>query len=226
MTQHALFITLEGGEGAGKSTLLSKLKEGLKTIGYEVITTREPGGTLLGKSIREWLLHHEENIPLSSQAELMLFLADRSQHIAEVIAPALKAGKIVICDRFNDSTIAYQGYARGLNISKVENLCKLVCSGTLPNLTFLLDIDPIIGLERTRNTHKESAENGSVDKIEAENLEFHQRVRKGLHEIAFNDPERVQILDATSPQELIYIQAMEIILKRLSQKDSPCLKAS
>lgn len=226
MKGHALFITLEGGEGAGKSTLLTKLQAGLQAKGHEVVITREPGGTLLGQKIRHWLLHQNENIAISAEAELLLFLSDRAQHIQEVILPALNEGKIVICDRFNDSTIAYQGYARGLDVSYIENLCKLVCKGILPTLTFLLDIDPKKGLERSRRIEKECAPEGFFDKIESESLQFHQRVREGLCTLAFNEPERIHIIDAELSKDLIYNEALEVILKRLSQKDSPCLKAS
>ena len=123
MKSHSLFITFEGGEGAGKSTLLKKLAHDLNQKGYEVVITREPGGSLLGKQIRQWLLNRNESILIHSVPELLLFLADRAQHLEEVIKPALANGKVVICDRFNDSTVAYQGAARGLGVEFVQNLC-------------------------------------------------------------------------------------------------------
>lgn len=121
------FVTLEGGEGAGKSSLVSFLAQLLKERGYEVVVTREPGGTPLGEMIRHWLLTHQDSIQIGDQAELLLFLAARAQHIEEIIKPALEAGKIVLCDRFNDSTVAYQGVARRLDPVYVQQLCDLVC---------------------------------------------------------------------------------------------------
>lgn len=191
------FITLEGGEGAGKSTLLDKLASWLSEQGYEVIRTREPGGTELAEQIRKWLLDPTYG-NMNLRSELLLLLAGRADHIDKVIAPALAAGKIVLCDRFNDSTIAYQGGGRGLDIALVEKFCQFCCGKTLPSLTLLLDIDPVEGLRRTKKRDPVS------DKMEKELLSFHKAVRKTFLDLAARNPHRIALLDATlSPAELL-----------------------
>lgn len=214
---NSLFITLEGGEGAGKSTLMKKLAQALRDQGYEVVETRQPGGTRLGEQIREWLLHHRADMKIGPYAELMLFLADRTQHIEEVIAPALKSGKIVLCDRFNDSTVAYQGVARGIGSDVVERLCIMACHGILPQLTLYLDVDPTIGLQRTRGTAKDSAAAGKMDRIESEQIQFHQKVRSAMKELAVKHPERIHALDASQPQPVVFRDAMTIVTEKLDQ---------
>jgi dTMP kinase len=204
-----LFITFEGGEGAGKTTLIEKIEHELQERGYDVIKTREPGGSLLGNQIRHWILNRDSSVSISAKAELLLFLAGRAQHLEELIKPALRAGKIILCDRFNDSTIAYQGIARGLGMEFVQDLCEKVCNGTQPNLTFFLDVDPKIGLKRTLKAHKENANIGQFDRIEAEKLEFHQKVRDGLQKLAFQHPERVRILDANQIAEKVFDEALK-----------------
>jgi dTMP kinase len=153
MRAKALFITFEGGEGAGKTTLIDSIARQLAASHYYVVKTREPGGTHLGEHVRTLLLHDHTDQPLSSYAELFLFLAARAQQLDEVIRPALEERKIVLCDRFNDSTIAYQGIARGLGLEQVAELCGLVCRETQPHLTFYLDIDPSLGLARAKREH-------------------------------------------------------------------------
>lgn len=212
----SLFITLEGGEGAGKSSLMRKLSNALKRQGYQVVETRQPGGTLLGEQIREWLLHHKENIRIGAYAELMLFLADRTQHIEEVIVPALEAGKIVICDRFNDSTVAYQGAARGIGAEVVEKQCELACHGILPNLTLYLDVDPAIGLDRTRRTLKDTAAAGQVDRIESEQIDFHRKVRSAMQMQAKKHPERIHTIDASIPQDEVFKRALAVITEKVA----------
>src|SRR6187431_1687241 len=148
--KRGIFITIEGGEGAGKTTLIESLYQHLLGLGREVLKTREPGGTPLGEEIRKILLHSTG--PVSPYAELSLFLASRAQHISELIAPALAAGKVVLCDRFNDSTIAYQGMARGLGMEEVAAVCRFICAGLEPQLTLYLDIDPAVGLSRAKKS--------------------------------------------------------------------------
>ncbi|HRD55508.1 MAG TPA: dTMP kinase, partial [Parachlamydiaceae bacterium] len=145
-----MLITFEGGEGAGKTTLIKELAKALFAVGHHVVQTREPGGSRLGEHIRSWLLKHDFDVKVGKEAELLLFLAARAQHLEELIVPSIKAGKIVLCDRFNDSTIVYQGIARGIGFEKVEKLCQLVSAHTEPALTLLLDVDPVIGLMRTK----------------------------------------------------------------------------
>lgn len=208
MSMKSLFITLEGGEGSGKSTLLFKLERELTKRGLQAVKTREPGGSSLGEQMRQWLLAAKSDVSISPFAELFLFLAARAQHLEEVIKPSLASGKIVICDRFNDSTIAYQGFARGLGMDLVERLCDVVCQGVMPEITFFLDVNPQEGLRRTRKAHKDNAVAGEVDRIESEQLAFHERVRAGLHKLAANYPERIFVVDANQSADAVYKQVL------------------
>jgi dTMP kinase len=208
-----LFITLEGGEGSGKTTLIDRLSAALADEGYDVVKTREPGGTRLGEEIRKILLNREPNIRIDRYAELMLFLAARTQQIDEIIEPALKAGKIVICDRFNESTIAYQGAARGIGMAEVQKQCELACHGILPTLTFYLDIDPEIGLARTRKVPKATSKAGQIDRIESEKILFHQNVRKAMQALALQNPERIKTIDATLSMDEVFNEALSHIRK-------------
>jgi dTMP kinase len=210
------FITLEGGEGAGKSSLIAYLAQLLKEKDYEVVITREPGGTPLGEMIRHWLLTYQESIYISHQAELLLFLAARAQHIEELIKPSLEAGKVVLCDRFNDSTVAYQGAARDLDFAYVQQLCRLVCGFIQPQLTLFLDVDPEIGLKRTQKLAKEQAASGHFDRIEAQTLQFHRIVQEAFRKIAKQEPDRVLTIDANQPQAAVFKQAVQAIEKRFN----------
>lgn len=205
------FITLEGGEGSGKTTLLHQLAAFLTQKGYEVITTREPGGTHLGETIRDWVLQQHSTPAIGSQAELLLFLAARAQHIEEKILPALQAGKIVLCDRFNDSTVAYQGGARGLGIDYVQNLCRLVCGNVLPQLTLFLNVSPDVGLARSRQAHKDHAPNGELDRIESEQLSFHRKIQETLLKLAKREPLRIYTINADASQESVLQEAIKAI---------------
>jgi len=184
-----LFLTLEGGEGVGKSTQAQALAHLLRQRGHEPVVTREPGGTPLGARLRRLLL--EEAIAPSPWAELFLFAADRAQHVQEVIAPALEEGRIVLCERFTDSTLAYQGYGRGLDMETVRRVCLAASSGLVPRLTFLLDMEPERALARK----------GHPDRIGREGLEFHRRVREGFLALAREEPQRIVVVDASPPQE-------------------------
>lgn len=212
---NGLFVTLEGGEGSGKTTLLQQLAVFLTQQGYEVVTTREPGGTHLGETIRDWLLHQHSKSAIGHQAELLLFLAARAQHIEEKILPALKAGKIVLCDRFNDSTIAYQGGARGLGVEHVQKLCQLVCGAVLPQLTLFLNVSPEVGLSRSRSVHKEHASSGELDRIESEALAFHRKIQHTLESLANREPARIHTIDASQSQDDVLKEAIGIISKEL-----------
>jgi dTMP kinase len=211
------FLTVEGGEGAGKSTLLTSLAETLSSWGFQVVQTREPGGTHLGNEIRNWLLNHHQEMLIGSKAELLMFLAARAQHVEELIGPAIGTGKVVLCDRFNDSTVAYQGVARGLGFKFVQDLCAAACGTTMPDLTFYLDIDPVIGLQRTKRISKENAAAGEVDRIESEKIEFHQRVRQAFQDIARAEPERCFIIDAAQSREQVAQACKEILLERFER---------
>jgi dTMP kinase len=211
------FITVEGGEGAGKTTVIEHIEATLQLWGYSVVKTREPGGTVLGNEIRSWLLNHHDTVKIGAKAELLMFLAARAEHIDDVIAPAVASGKVVLCDRFNDSTIAYQGVGRGLGFDFVRELCLTVCGSTLPDLTFYLDIDPIIGLQRTKRTAKENAAAGEVDRIEAEKIEFHQQVRQAFLKMAKEEPNRLVTIDASQSKKEVAKNCENILAIRFGK---------
>lgn len=194
-----LFIAFEGGEGGGKTTQARLLQERLQALGREVLLTREPGGTALGEYLRQIILRpsteRRDAKPephLTAAAELFLFLAARAQLVAEVIRPALADGKIVLCDRFNDSTIAYQGYGRGLDLEAVRSSCDLATDGLRPDLSILLDLPVDAGLTR-------KDEGDERDAIGQESRDFHERVRRGFHELVAEEPQRWLIVDAALP---------------------------
>lgn len=197
------FITFEGGDGAGKSSLIISLHAALIEKGLKVIQTRAPGGTEPGKVIRELILHPQE--PVVPKSELFLYLADRAQHVDKVIKPSLEDGAFVLCDRYNDSTVAYQGGARGFGLEEVDRLCDFATDGLEPSLTLYLDIDPEIGLERIK------AATGRKDQIEQETIEFHTKIREAFHAIARKNPERFQIIDASRPREEVFAEALRLI---------------
>jgi dTMP kinase len=194
-----VFITFEGGEGAGKTTLIEAVFAEFKKRGKDVLLTRAPGGTKVGALIRECLLSQEK---LSSRTELFLFLADRADHTEQVIRPALAQKKIVLCDRFNDSTLAYQAGARGFDSAFVLNLCHFATQNLNPDLTLYLDADPHIALARLKR---------SKDRIEQEELSFHQKLRAAYLEIAKKEPKRVHILNAEKPPQDVYQEAAALL---------------
>jgi len=198
-----VFITFEGGDGAGKSSLIISLHAALIERGYDVMQTRAPGGTQPGKVIRDLLLHPHD--PVVPEAELFLYLADRAQHVAKVIRPALAEGKVVLCDRYNDSTVAYQGGARGFGLEKVDELCRFATGGLTPNLTLYLDLDPAIGMERIKKAQE------TKDQIEKEDLAFHRKIRQTFHQIGKKHPERFQMIDASAPKEIVFEKALKLI---------------
>ena len=194
------FITFEGGDGTGKSTQLRSLADHLTEQGKSYILTREPGATSLGKFIRQILLEVGKQ-PINSSTELFLYLADRAQHIQEVVAPAIAQGKIVLCDRHTDSTLAYQGYGRGIDIDLLRRLNNMATCGIKADLTFLLDCPVEIALSRTAARGVRS-KTRREDRFEREELDFHERVRAGFLELARAEPDRFRIIDAsTSIQE-------------------------
>lgn len=194
------FITFEGGEGCGKSTQVVRLAAALEERGLKVLLTREPGGTRLSELIRTLLKDEAEDPPVD-RAELLLFLAARAQLVRNVIAPALEAGTWVISDRFSDSTVAYQGYGRGLPVDFVRQANDFACEGLRPDLTFLLDLDPETAERRMRG--REAATNTSADRIERAGSGFHARLRRGFLELAAADAPRFSVVDASkSPDEV------------------------
>ena len=195
-----VFITFEGGEGCGKSTQVVRLAAALEARGLKVLLTREPGGTRLSELIRTLLKDEAEDPPVD-RAELLLFLAARAQLVRNVIAPALEAGPWVISDRFSDSTVAYQGYGRGLPVDFVRQANDFACEGLRPDLTFLLDLDPATAERRMRG--REAATNTSADRIERAGSGFHARLRRGFLELAAADAPRFSVVDASkSPDEV------------------------
>jgi dTMP kinase len=186
-----LFITIEGGEGSGKTTHSFLLKEYLEDNGFSVILTREPGGTVLAESIRKIILEPDSNLtPLS---ELLLYEAARAQHIREIILPALKRCKVVICDRFTDATVAYQGYGRKLNLALIQKLNEAASFGLKPLITIYMDINPVLGVGKAKGLDKESY-GKSGDRIERESLNFHKAVRKGYLALAKKYPKRIKVV--------------------------------
>ena len=184
-----LFVTVEGGEGAGKSTVVALVADQLRIAGVPVTVTREPGQSSIGPAIRALLL--DGQYTLTDRAETLLLLAERAQHVSEVIAPALARGDVVLCDRFVDSTAAYQGFSRGLGTDRVRRLSEWASAGLQPDLTFLLDIAPQVGLGRK--------DPGEVNRMEREPLAFHERVRQGFLSLALHEPARVTLLDGDRP---------------------------
>ena len=196
-----VLITLEGGEGSGKSTQARALAERLRGNGYAVRLTEEPGGTSLGRWIWEFFQRQASGPGApAARAELLLFEAARAQHVAEVLRPALDAGEIVVCDRFTDSTVAYQGYGRGLSLADIETCNQIACAGLKPDLTLLLDLPAEAGLARAERAHR----SGKLhDAIGGESLAFHRRVRAGFLALARQEPERVKVLDASAAADAV-----------------------
>ena len=199
-------IVFEGGEGTGKSTQIRVVAEALRQRGYEVIETREPGGTALGAQLREMVMTPAATPPVPL-VELLLYLADRAQHVAQVIRPALAAGSIVLSDRFSASTIAYQGYARGLDLAMVKQLDALARGGVTPDLTVLLDCPVAVGLQRARGD----------DRFHQEEQEFHERVRAAFLEFAAGDRDHYVVVDTPQSREQVSAHALAGVLQCLSQ---------
>jgi dTMP kinase len=200
------FISIEGGEGAGKSTSVAFMQEFLQSQGIELVTTREPGGTKLSEQLRELLLnHHDENI--DPYAELLMIFAARRQHVAQVIQPALAAGKWVLCDRFTDASYAYQGYGRDLPLEFIDNLATWVHGNTNPDMTVLLDLDIEVGMGRAR-------QRAELDRIESEAMSFFEAVRQGYLSRAKAEPKRFKVIDAS--QDIPGVeQQLQQVLERL-----------
>jgi dTMP kinase len=206
-TRDGFFLTLEGPEGGGKTTQAKRLEDHLRRRGYDVLLTREPGGTKLGEEIRR--IFSSKGYTISPEAELLLLLSSRAQHVREVIAKSLEQKKVVICDRFSDATLAYQGYGRGMDISLIKMLNDFATSGLRPDLTILLDLDVEVGLRR---------KGISEDRMEAEDISFHERVRKGYLSIALEEPERVKVLDASRDEDSVFRDLLVIVLEAIRRK--------
>jgi dTMP kinase len=210
-----MFITLEGIEGSGKTTQIGYLVEFFSKRGKPYISTREPGGTLIGRKIRSILLD-PASADMDAKAELMLYMADRAQHLSALVKPSLSAGKTVICDRYFDATLAYQGFARGLDIDFIKRLHKLLFAGLMPDLTLLLDLPPAVGLRRAWKQLNSGKRVGGESRFEEETLAFHERVRAGYLGLARLEPDRIRVIDATRNENRVREEIGEILSSLLS----------
>jgi len=202
--QKGLFITFEGGDGCGKTTQLNLTAKYFENAGKNVVITREPGSVGLGQKLRELLLHYDGDV--APTAEAFLFLADRAQHISKIVKPAIEEGKIVLCDRHTDSTVAYQGYGRGEDISQIKHLNNLATQGIKPDLTLVFDVSEEIAQSRVGN---------EKDRMESAGNEFHKRVRTGYLEIAKQEPDRVKVIDANLSIEEVFEQVKKYIDEKI-----------
>ena len=198
--KNGLFITFEGGDGCGKTTQIELLDKYLKNKGFDTLLTREPGAKGLGVKLREILLNYDGEV--SPQCESFLFLADRAQHIDCIIKPALKEGKIILCDRHTDSTVAYQGYGRGLDIEEIKTLNNIATGGLKPDLTIVLDVDVKTSMQRVGK---------EKDRMESAGIEFFERVRNGFLKIAEQEPKRVKVISSSDTIESIHKQIVELV---------------
>jgi dTMP kinase len=207
-----IFITIEGPDGSGKTTILQMLAQNLANEGYEVVATREPGGIEIAEQIRKVILD-PENTAMDSRTEALLYAAARRQHLAEKVKPALEEGKVVLCDRFVDSSLAYQGYARGLGIDEVYSINQFAIENMMPEMTLYFDVAPEIGLERiNKNKGRE------VNRLDLEKLEFHQKVREGYLILANRFSERIVKVDASKDLNTVYEQAEAQIKELINSK--------
>ena len=207
----SLFITLEGPEGSGKTSAIKIVKKQLKKEGHQIIMTREPGGTPISEQIRNVILD-KGNTAMDYRTEALLYAASRRQHLVEKVWPNVKEGKIVICDRYLDSSLAYQGYARELGVEDILNVNMYATEGTFPDLTLLFDLEPEVGLARINaNSSRE------VNRLDLEKLDFHHRVRNGYLSLAKRFPDRFVIIDASKDLEEVAASALNAIKERLNK---------
>lgn len=205
-----LFITIEGGEGAGKTTLIGQLANTMQDKGYRVVVTREPGGIPIAEKIRTVILD-PEHTTMDARTEALLYAASRRQHLVEKVIPALEAGVIVICDRFVDSSLAYQGHARGLGIEEVWQINQFAIGGTMPDLTIYMDVSPEVGLSRiASNPDRE------INRLDLERQSFHERVREGYHLLIDRFPDRIRRVDAEETPDRVLQAVVAIVEQRLS----------
>jgi dTMP kinase len=206
-----MFITFEGGEGSGKSTAIKKIVELLEAKHYEVVLTREPGGTPISEEIRNVILD-KKNIDMDPMTEALLYAASRRQHVVEKIRPALKEGKIVLCDRYLDSSLAYQGGARGLGIQRIKELNQYATDGLEPDITIFFDLKPEVGLARI-----DANANREVNRLDVEKLSFHKKVYESFHLLADANPNRYVVIDASLDPSSVASEAWNAIEKHLNE---------
>jgi len=224
MGNRGLFITVEGGEGSGKSTQLLRLADRLRRSGVEVVTTKEPGGTPLANRIRAIVLDPEESSSMDPTTELLLYAASRRQHVTEVLEPSIASGAVVLCDRFTDSTLAYQGFGRMLNFDRLELLNKLATGGLSPDLTIIYDVAEEVGLARASARNETSSAARRESRIEGEELRFHRRVREGYLTLAVSDPKRYAVIDGSlSPDDVTAATVREVSARLPSLRLDPAV---
>ncbi|MDF9867334.1 dTMP kinase [Bacilli bacterium PM5-3] len=204
----SFFITFEGPDGSGKSTIIKKVAKYLDKNNYEYVLTREPGGSNIAEQIREIILD-PKNVQLSASTEALLYAASRAQHFDEIIKPALDDSKIVICDRFLDSSLVYQGIARNLGVEEVLSINRFAIKDVLPDLTIFFDVDPVIGLERIQKSKVRE-----INRLDLESVKFHQEVYDGYHKIIENDKKRFEIIDASQSIEKVFQDTIAAIKER------------
>ena len=205
--QKGLFITFEGADGSGKTTQLNNVKAFLEQKGFDVVVTREPGALEIGQKIRNILLHHDGIV--ADRCEMFLFLADRAQHVETFIKPAIEEGKIVLCDRHVDSTIAYQGYGRGQDIQLLKDLNKMAVNGLTPDLTLVFDVSTEVAQERVGS---------EKDRMESAGIEFHRKVRNGYLELQKQECDRIKLVNANNSIEKVFEDTKEIVSKIIQEK--------
>lgn len=209
MTKRGKFITFEGPEGAGKTTQAKRLIVALQEHGNQVLYTREPGGTSTGEAIREILQYNKAGEPIAPETEVLLFAASRAQLVRKVILPALEQGIYVVCDRFADSTTAYQGYGRGFSVEQMITINQFAIDGAIPDVTILLDLEIAKGFDRLSRRHRDGR--GQLDRIENEERAFHERVRRGYLEMAQKWPERFVVVNATGDEETVAGEVWRVV---------------
>ncbi len=202
-----LFITFEGADGSGKTTQLNNVKSFLEQKGFDVVITREPGALDIGQKIRNILLHHDGVV--ADRCEMFLFLADRAQHVETFIKPAVEQGKIVLCDRHTDSTIAYQGYGRGQNIELLQKLNEIAVNGLVPDLTLLFDVSTETAQERVGS---------EKDRMESAGIEFHKKVRNGYLELQKQKPDRIKVIDANNSIDKVFEDTIKVVNDTIQEK--------
>ena len=211
MNVKGYFITLEGGEGAGKTSAIQYISSQLMALGYDVLTTREPGGIQIAEQIREVILDRN-NTEMEGRTEALLYAAARRQHLIEKVLPALEAGQIVLCDRFIDSSLAYQGYARQIGVDDVYAINDFAIDGKMPDLTLFFDVPPEIGLKRIQTRHEQN-------RLDLEAQDFHYKVYEGYQMLVQKYKDRIRSIDATKPKDEVFENALQFILKEIKKED-------
>lgn len=208
-----IFITIEGPEGAGKTTIIQKVAQELEVKGMDVILTREPGGIPISEQIRGIILD-SGNLAMDARTEALLYAAARRQHLVEKVIPGLQSGAVVLCDRFIDSSLAYQGYARGLGMDEILSINQFAIQELMPDQTIYFDIDPEIGLKRI-----ETNKGREINRLDLEQLNFHQMVRQGYKQLLQRFPDRIREIDASQPIEQVFLQTMEMVEKLIEENE-------